>query len=93
VRSTFSLVVLLLLTGAPSSASVQVLYRSLVGNVADETGSPVPGATVTITQSETGASHHAITDSVGTYHFTNVQTGSAWSTAARRRARTATAIR
>ena len=34
----FSFIVLMLLTGAPSSASAQVLYGSLVGNVTDETG-------------------------------------------------------
>jgi hypothetical protein len=70
------LVVVLLLFGAPSSpAAAQVLYGSLVGNVTDETGSAVPGATVTVTQSETGASHEAVTDSTGAYRFTTVQSG------------------
>jgi Carboxypeptidase regulatory-like domain/TonB dependent receptor-like, beta-barrel len=68
-------VVLLLLAGAPSSASAQVLDGSLVGNVIDETASAVPGATVTIAESETGASHQAMTDGAGAYHFTNVQPG------------------
>ena len=68
-------IVLLLLTGAPSSALAQVLYGSLLGNVTDETGSAVPGATVTITQRETRASHDAVTDSAGAYHFTLVQSG------------------
>ncbi|HEX2452992.1 MAG TPA: carboxypeptidase-like regulatory domain-containing protein, partial [Vicinamibacterales bacterium] len=71
----FSVIVFLLLTGAPSSALAQVLYGSLVGTVTDETGSAVPGATATITQSETGASHQAITDSAGAYHFTTVPSG------------------
>ena len=70
-----SFIVLLLLTGAPSSALAQVLYGSLLGNVTDETGSTVPGATVTITQRETRASHEAITDSAGAYHFTTVPSG------------------
>jgi len=71
----FSFIVFLLLTGAPSSALAQVLYGSLLGNVTDETGSAVPGATVTITQRETRASHEAITDSAGAYHFTTVPSG------------------
>ena len=71
----FSFIVLLILTGAPSFALAQVLYGSLLGNVTDETGSAVPGATVTITQTETRASHEAITDSAGAYHFTTVPSG------------------
>jgi len=35
----------------------------------------VPGATVTITHSETGASHEAVTDANGTYRFSTVQPG------------------
>jgi Carboxypeptidase regulatory-like domain/TonB dependent receptor-like, beta-barrel len=71
----FSFIVLLLLTGAPSSAVAQVLYGSLLGHVTDETGSAVPGATVTITREETRASHEAMTDTAGAYHFTTVPSG------------------
>ena len=42
-------VVLLTLGGLRSSLQAQVLYGSLVGNVTDDTGAAVPGATVTIT--------------------------------------------
>ena len=39
---------------APAMVIAQVLYGSLVGNVTDETGAAVPGATVTITNRDTG---------------------------------------
>ena len=42
-----------LMTVTASSVHAQALYGSLVGNVADESGAVVPGATVTITQKET----------------------------------------
>jgi len=57
------------------SADGQVLYGSIVGNVTDETGGAVPGATVTITQADTGSSRDAVTDASGTYRFATVQPG------------------
>ena len=36
-----------------ATAEAQALYGSLLGNVTDETGAALPGATVTITQRET----------------------------------------
>jgi hypothetical protein len=53
----------------------QTLYGSLVGNVTDGTGAAIPGATVTITHRETGASRDMVTDSTGAYRFTTVQPG------------------
>jgi hypothetical protein len=35
----------------------------------------VPGATITITHTEAGASHEAVTDANGTYRFSTVQPG------------------
>jgi Carboxypeptidase regulatory-like domain/TonB dependent receptor-like, beta-barrel len=67
--------VLLALHGSAPPLAAQVLYGSVVGNVTDETGSVVPGATVTITDSQTGASHDAVTDATGAYRFTTVQPG------------------
>ena len=79
VRSQYlwatALVVLIALGGSAVSLQAQVLYGSLVGNVTDATGAAVPGATVTATHKETGASREAVTDTTGGYHFTNLPSG------------------
>ena len=67
--------VLLALCGPPSPLGAQVLYGSLVGNVTDETGAAIPGATVTIKHRDTGASHDAVTDGTGAYRFPTLQSG------------------
>jgi hypothetical protein len=46
---------------APVNASAQALYGSLVGNVVDETGAVVTGATVAITQKETNQTREQAT--------------------------------
>ena len=69
------ILLLALLGGLPSEAGAQVLYGSLVGNVTDETRGAVPGATITITNNETGASREAVSDSTGGYRFAAVQPG------------------
>jgi hypothetical protein len=70
-----ALVLLLTLGGSAASLEAQVLYGSLVGNVTDESGAAVPGATVTVTHKETGASREAVADSTGAYRFANLQSG------------------
>src|SRR5712691_5775027 len=72
---TLAAVVLLVLCGPPTPLGAQVLYGSLVGNVTDETGAAIPGATVTITHRETGASRDAVTDGTGAYRFPTLQSG------------------
>jgi Carboxypeptidase regulatory-like domain/TonB dependent receptor-like, beta-barrel len=61
--------------GLASHAAAQVLYGSIVGNVTDETRGAVPGATVTITSTETGASRDVVSDTTGRYSFAAVQPG------------------
>jgi hypothetical protein len=63
------------MTLAAPSAHAQVLYGSLVGNVTDSTGGALPGATVTIEQSETQFKREAVTDSAGGYNFNAVPSG------------------
>jgi Carboxypeptidase regulatory-like domain/TonB dependent receptor len=63
------------LVAAAPIAHAQVLYGSLVGNVTDSTGAALPGATVTIEQSETQLKRELVTDSAGVYHFTAVPSG------------------
>jgi hypothetical protein len=53
----------------------QALYGSLVGNVVDQTGAIVPGATVTITQKETNQTRAQTTPENGAYSFPNLQPG------------------
>src|SRR5262249_48493166 len=65
-----------------SSVDAQVLYGSLVGNVTDESGAAVPGATGTITHKETAASREAVTDAAGIYRFPTGQSGTYTGTAA-----------
>ncbi len=72
---TIAVVVLLALCGSAFPVSGQVLYGSLVGNVTDESGAAIPGATVTITHRETGASRDTTTDSTGAYRFLTVPSG------------------
>ena len=67
------LAVAVLLSAFPASA--QTLYGTLVGNVTDETGLAVPGATVKITHAETTQSRESTTSSAGSYNFPNIPTG------------------
>jgi hypothetical protein len=65
-------VALLALTG-PSEA--QILYGSVVGNVTDTSQAGVPGATVTLINTDTNLAREATTSADGTYRFVNVQPG------------------
>src|SRR6267142_2782357 len=67
--------VLMVLIARPATLGAQVLYGSLVGNVTDEIGGAMPGATVVIVHTETGASHEALTNAAGAYRFSTLQPG------------------
>src|SRR5262245_30895995 len=58
-----------------SIASAQVLYGSIVGTVADRTGSVVPKTVVRITSKSTGLSREATADSAGYYSIPNLPQG------------------
>ncbi|MDQ1469784.1 MAG: hypothetical protein QOJ99_1264, partial [Bryobacterales bacterium] len=60
---------------AVHSVKGQVLYGSLVGTVADPSGSVVPGATVLLTAKQTGTTKETTTDDGGRYSFVNVLPG------------------
>src|SRR6476469_8518464 len=53
----------------------QVLYGSIVGSVTDGSGAALPGATVTIEQTETKLTRELVTDAAGVYNFTAVPSG------------------
>jgi hypothetical protein len=55
--------------------SAQTLYGTLLGNVTDDTGLAVPGATVKITHIETTQTREAATNATGGYNFPNIPTG------------------
>ena len=73
--AAFLPIFLSLLLTLPAAAGAQVLYGSLVGNVSDDTGAAVPGATVTIHNKGTGTSRDTTTDATGAYRFDTVQPG------------------
>src|SRR5512138_129146 len=58
-----------------ATSQAQVLYGSVVGTVKDQTGAIVPGATVTITNIQTGQTREAISDATGYYAIPNVLEG------------------
>ena len=58
-----------------ASAAAQILYGSVVGVVKDSTGVFVPGATVTIVNTETNLTREATTNAEGSYSVINLQPG------------------
>src|SRR5689334_17006860 len=74
VRALCSIIVLAACMTAPPLRA-QVLYGTLVGSVTDASGAALPGATVTIEQTETKLTRELVTDATGAYHFTAVPSG------------------
>ena len=56
-------------------ALAQVLYGSIVGNVADPSGGAIVGARVVITNIETNQSRETATNATGLYSFPTVPAG------------------
>ncbi len=59
----------------PLPAAGQALYGSITGTVSDPQGAPIPGATVTTTNTGTGLQLTAVTDHDGNYTFRNLPPG------------------
>ena len=53
----------------------QALYGSLLGNVTDETGAALPGATVSVTQRETNLVRDVVTNETGGFNVPNLLPG------------------
>ncbi len=70
-----NLALLLLLSWMPTLASAQVLYGTLLGNVTDQTGAPIPNAKVEALNTLTGQLKSSATDDRGAYFFNDLQTG------------------
>src|SRR5262245_39275203 len=59
----------------PSIVHAQAVKGGLLGNVTDSAGLPVPGATVTITETRTSISYNTTTNESGYYIFSNLKDG------------------
>ena len=66
---------LVLMACAAATASGQVLYGSVVGTLSDATGAVVPGATVVVTNQNTGLTRQVVTDENGYYSIPNLLEG------------------
>ena len=72
----FLAVLLIFVAGSiQSPAYGQVLYGSLVGTVTDASGGVVPGATISVVDTQTGQTREEVTDSGGRYSLTNMVPG------------------
>src|SRR5438034_3706575 len=59
----------------PSPARAQAVKGTLLGTVTDSTGAGVPGATVAVTEVQTGISRSTTTNASGNYTFSNLKDG------------------
>lgn len=74
-RRILLLVSLLLILAASRHAWAQAGTSSVLGAVRDEQGAVIPGASVVLTSTTTGAERTTVTDSAGNYQFMAVQPG------------------
>jgi hypothetical protein len=74
-RSIGSVLFVLACAALAGPARAQVLYGSLVGGVQDSSGAVLPGATVTVTNRDTGLQRETTTDAAGSYAFRDLQPG------------------
>jgi len=63
------------LTGAVDTASAQVLKAQVLGTISDDTGAVIPGASVTLTETNTNVERVGETNESGLYVFTNLDPG------------------
>ena len=75
IKLRTALVLAIAWTLSASSANAQVLYGSLTGNVADQSGAILPGVMVEVLNKDTGVSKTALTDERGGYLFNDLQVG------------------
>jgi hypothetical protein len=71
----WAIVAAMLLPPGIRTASGQVLYGSIVGNVTDAQGAATPGVTLTATNTGTGLKVETVTDDTGAYAFRNLLPG------------------
>src|SRR5215510_15103040 len=71
-----ALAVVLFICAVPGQSAAQVLYGSIVGDVKDSSGAGMPGATVLVTNNNTGFKREAVTDGVGHFNLFDLPAGS-----------------
>jgi hypothetical protein len=67
--------IILLVSLFPISLAAQAVTGTILGSVSDGTGAFLPGATVTLTHTDTGVTRTVTTDSAGEYTAPSLQTG------------------
>ena len=67
--------------GAPQPAAAQSIYAAVHGTVTDTSGAAIPGAAISITNTSTGITTTANTDSHGYYIFPQLQIGGPYTVA------------
>jgi hypothetical protein len=60
---------------SPGTVGAQIAGGNIVGRIVDDTGGVLPGASVTVTETETGLSRSTVTDERGNYSFSNLLVG------------------
>jgi hypothetical protein len=78
VGGVYVLVAILAMVGllfTPADAAAQAANGALVGNVKDESGAAVPGATITAIETRTNISRTAVSNETGNYSFNNLASG------------------
>jgi hypothetical protein len=79
-KGTLGIVVVLLalvgtLAALPSRAAAQAVTGTLLGNITDTSGAPVPGATVTAIETQTNTTRSTVTNEAGNYIFSSLRNG------------------
>lgn len=75
LRTVGSVLIALALVLVPAAARAQFDSATVLGLITDQTAAALPGATVTLTNLETGIQATAISDGTGAYQFLNVRIG------------------
>src|SRR5262245_54841231 len=74
-RSLHKAIFFMLLLATVPAAQAQGIQGTLNGEVKDETGGVIPGATVTVQNVATGDTRTQLTTTVGTFRFENLAIG------------------
>jgi hypothetical protein len=74
-RLVLALTFIVGLLALPTPSHAQAITGTLLGNVTDSSGAPVPGVTVTATESETNVGRTVVSNEAGRYIFSSLLNG------------------